>query len=234
MKTLHQVQRYGFNNCSTMKFYLYVITDEAIAGGLSHAEIARRAIAGGADVIQLRDKTCGCRELCQVGRDICTMTKKTNTLFIVNDRLDVALACDADGVHLGQDDIRPGVARQIAPPGFIIGVSVGTVEQAVKAEHEGADYIAVSPVFSTASKYDAGPGRGLDRLKEIRRNVSVPVIAIGGINRDNVPDVIDAGADGVAVISAVVGSPDITKAARELKLLISTRMEALRYERLIT
>ncbi len=200
-----------------MKYDLYVITDRAIAGGLTHEEIAERAIAGGADVIQLRDKVCGCRELCQIGRDLRTITMKTGTLFIVNDRLDVALACGADGVHLGQDDIRVDTARQIAPPGFIIGVSVGTVDEAIRAEQEGADYLALSPVFSTASKHDAGPGRGLDVVREIRRSVSVPVIAIGGINMDNVQEVIEAGADGVAVISVVVGNRNITAAAQELK-----------------
>ena len=209
-------------------YELYVITDEAIAGGLSHAEIAQRAIAGGADVIQLRDKTCGCPELCRVGRVLRAITKKTGTLFIVNDRLDVALSCGADGVHLGQDDMRAGIARQIAPPGFIIGVSVGSVDEAVKAEQEGADYIAISPVFSTASKTDAGSGHGPGLIREIRQHVSVPVIAIGGVNRDNVNDIIRAGADGVAVISAVVGSPDITKAARELKKLVSESREAIR------
>ena len=138
-----------------MKCDLYVITDEAISNGLSHAEAAQRAIAGGADVIQLRDKNCGCRELLLAGRALRALTKRTSTLFIVNDRLDVALACGADGVHLGQDDMRASVARQIAPPGFIIGVSVGTVDEAVRAEQEGADYVAVSPLFSTASKGDA-------------------------------------------------------------------------------
>jgi thiamine-phosphate pyrophosphorylase len=211
-----------------MKYDLYVITDEAIAGGLSHEEIARRAIAGGADVIQLRDKACGCRELCRIGRSLRTITMKTGTLFIVNDRLDVALTCGADGVHLGQNDIRVGVARQIAPPGFIIGVSVGIVDEAVRAEEEGADYIAISPVFSTASKNDAGPGRGLDVVREIRRSVSVPVIAIGGINLDNVREVIAAGADGVAVISAVVGSRNIIETARELSKRVSETKEAKR------
>jgi len=211
-----------------MKYDLYVITDEAIAGGLTHEEIARRAIAGGADVIQLRDKMCGCRELIRIGRALRAITMKTGTLFMVNDRIDVALACGADGVHLGQDDIRVEVARQIAPPGFIIGVSVGTVDEAVRAEEEGADYIAISPVFSTASKDDAGPGRGLDVVREIRRSVSVPVIAIGGINLDNVREVIRAGADGVAVISVVVGSRNIMKAARELKKRISESKETLK------
>jgi thiamine-phosphate pyrophosphorylase len=211
-----------------MKCVLYVITDETIGGGLTHAEIAERAIAGGADAIQLRDKTCGCLKLCQVGRVLRTITMKTGTLFIVNDRLDVALACGADGVHLGQDDIRAGVARQIAPPGFIIGVSVGTVDEALRAEQDGADYHAVSPVFSTASKNDAGPGRGLRVLREIRQKVSVPVIAIGGINLDNVHEVITAGADGVAVISSVVGSKDITAAAQELRKRISESKATLK------
>jgi len=203
-----------------MKFDLYVITDEEIAGGLSHAEIARQAIAGGADVIQLRDKTCEPGELLRIGRTIRKITRKTGTLFIVNDRFDVALACGADGVHLGQDDMGGGVARQIAPPRFIIGISVGTLEEAIQAELEGADYIAVSPVFPTASKSDAGPGHGLDLLKEIRQNITIPVVAIGGITSGNVNDVIEAGADGVAVISAVVGDPDIKAAARDLKAKI--------------
>lgn len=211
-----------------MKLDLYIITDEEIAGGLPHDEIARRAIAGGADVIQLRDKKCGCRDLNRIGCNLREITRKTGTLFIVNDRLDVAIACGADGVHIGQGDIRAGVARQIAPAGFIIGISVGTVDEAVKAEQDGADYIALSPVFSTASKNNAGPGRGLDVLREIRRNVSIPVIAIGGINSNNVHDVIAAGADGVAVISVVVGSQDITTAARKLKKLISESREKMR------
>jgi thiamine-phosphate pyrophosphorylase len=204
-----------------MKYDLYVITDVARAGGLTHAEIAERAIAGGADVVQLRDKVCGARELCNIGRTIRAITVKTGTLFIVNDRLDVALACGADGVHLGQDDIRVGVARQIAPPGFIIGVSVGTADEAIRGEQDGADYIALSPVFSTASKNDAGPGRGLEVLRAIRLSVSVPVIAIGGINLGNVHEVIAAGADGVAVISAVVGNRNVAAAAQELKKRIS-------------
>ena len=210
-----------------MNYDLYVITDEATAGGLTHAEIAERATAGGADVIQLRDKTCGCRELCRIGRELRTITMKTGTLFIVNDRLDVALACGADGVHLGQDDMRAGVARQLAPPGFIIGISVGTVDEAVEAELEGADYIAPGPVFSTASKHDAGPVCGLEVLREIRRSVSVPVVAIGGINLENVHEVIAAGADGVAVISAVVGKRNITAAARKLRKRISKSKAAL-------
>ena len=203
-----------------MNLELYVITDETIGGGQSHAGIAQQAACGGADAIQLRDKTCSPLELLRAAQVIRTITRKSGTLFIVNDRLDVALASGADGVHLGQDDMRVGTARQLTPPGFIIGVSVGTVEEAVRAGREGADYLALSPTFSTASKDDAGPGLGLERLREIHRAVSIPVVAIGGINRQNVRDIITAGADGIAVISAVVACPDITAAARELKDLV--------------
>lgn len=203
-----------------MELGLYVITDETIAGGRSHAAIAREAVRGGADAIQLRDKSRSCAELVAIGREIAAITRKAGALFIVNDRLDIALACGADGVHLGQGDMRPGTARQLSPPGFIIGVSVGTVGEAIEAETEGADYLALSPVFSTASKDKAGPGLGLDRLREIRRHVSIPVVAIGGIHRKNARDVITAGADGIAVISAVVAEPDIAVAARDLRRIV--------------
>ncbi len=200
-----------------MDLDLYVITDEVIATGRTHAEIARLACDGGADAIQLRDKRCGTRAFCSTGREIRIITQKTGTLFIVNDRLDIALACGADGVHLGQEDLPINVARQIAPRPFVIGVSVGNVGEAIAAESGGADYVAVSPVFATSSKSGAGPGYGLEALRKIRAAVSIPVIGIGGISRDNVGEVIASGADGVAVISAVVGQPDITEAARDLK-----------------
>ncbi|MFA5331274.1 MAG: thiamine phosphate synthase [Methanoregula sp.] len=200
-----------------MDLDLYVITDEKIAGGRSHAEIACRAIEGGADVIQLRDKCCGPAALCRTGREIRKITAESGTLFIVNDMPDVALSCKADGVHLGQGDMRVEAARRLAPRPFVIGVSVGSVREAVAAENAGADYVALSPLFDTSSKNDAGAGHGLFVLREIREGVSVPVMAIGGIGRENVGSVISAGADGVAVISAVVGQPDIAAAARDLK-----------------
>ena len=210
-----------------MNLELYVITDERVSGGKSHAEIARLALAGGADAVQLRDKGCGCRELVRAGREIAGLARRSGALFIVNDRLDVAISCGADGVHLGQGDLRADTARQIAPEGFIIGVSVGSVEEAEEAERAGADYVAVSPVFATGSKGDAGPGLGTGTISEVREHVSVPVIAIGGIGCANVERVIAAGADGVAVISAVAGAEDITSAARELKLRISRQKARL-------
>ena len=209
-----------------MNLDLYVITDEALSGGRSHAEIAQRAVDGGAGAIQLRDKTCSLRELVRAGKEIRAITGRAGATFIVNDRLDVALACGADGVHLGQGDMRCDTARQLVPTAFIIGVSVGSVEEAVDAERSGADYVALSPVFPTGSKSDAGPGHGLQLLKRIRSAVRIPVIAIGGIGPGNAGRVIDAGADGIAVISAVVSQPDITAAARNLAGIVAARKRA--------
>ena len=204
-----------------MGYDLYVITDEGIGRGRSHAELARRAVAGGADVIQLRDKNLSCRDLLSAAVAIREITRDAGALFIVNDRLDVALAAGADGVHLGENDLPIGEARRLAPPGFIIGASVGSVATAVSAEAEGADYVALSPTFATGSKDAAGPGHGLAMLSAVRAAVALPLVAIGGITAGNVGEVIAAGADGVAVISAVVGMDDVTAAARELRSRIA-------------
>lgn len=200
-----------------MGYELYVITDTVIGRGRLHEEIARLAIRGGADVVQLRDKEMGRPELVATGRRIAVMARKAGILFIVNDRLDVALACGAGGVHLGQDDQPAATARAIAAKDFIIGVSVGSSEEARRAVNDGADYLAASPVFPTGSKTDAISCCGLEGIRSIRSAVRVPVVAVGGINIQNVDDVINAGADGIAVISAVVGQQDITGAARALK-----------------
>lgn len=204
-----------------MAYDLYVITDEEVGRGLSHAEIARRAVAGGADVIQLRDKGLSGRDLFIAATAIREITLDAGALFIVNDRLDVALAAGADGVHLGADDLPLECAREIAPSGFIIGASVDSLDSAIRAQAAGADYVALSPTFPTTSKDDAGPGHGLAVLSAIRSRVSVPIVAIGGISRENIDSVIAAGADGVAVISAVVGEPDITAAARDMRARIA-------------
>jgi len=211
-----------------MAYDLYVVTDEGLSQGLTHSRIAERAAFGGADVIQLREKNRTGVELYAIAKEIRECTTRTNTLFIMNDRLDIALASGADGVHLGQDDLPLQAARAIAPCPFIIGISVGTVEEAIQAEKEGADYVAVGPVFSTGSKSDAGPGLGLKRVSEVRRAVSVPVIGIGGINADNAGEVIAAGADGIAVISAVVSQVDVRGAAQELRQVIRQEKSRLR------
>ena len=203
-----------------MKYDLYVVTDEVLSRGKTHVEIAREAVAGGADVIQLRDKNMDSASLyaaaCEISK-IC----KDKALFFVNDRLDIALAAGADGVHVGQSDLSAGVVRRIVPKDFLIGVSVGSVEEAEKAVADGADYVAVSPVFSTASKSDAGDGHGLEIAQAICEAVSVPVVGIGGLNKENIAEVIKAGIDGIAVISAVVSQEDISASAAELSAIIA-------------
>lgn len=199
---------------------LYVVTDEVVSGGRSHLECATAAIAGGADVVQLREKARPAGEILAIAAVIRAATARSGTRFIVNDRLDIALAAHADGVHLGQDDLPIRAARQLAPRPFVIGASVGTVEEAIRAERDGADYVAVSPVYPTGSKADAGPGHGLETVTAVRRAVRVPVIAIGGIGRGNAADVIRAGADGCAVISAVLTEPDMAGAASSLREII--------------
>jgi thiamine-phosphate pyrophosphorylase len=203
-----------------MRYGLYVITDEGIARGLSHVEIARKVAEGGADVIQLRDKARTGKDMLTIAVQIREIARSSGVTFIINDRLDLALASDADGVHLGQEDLPVPFARKVSPRGFIIGTSVRTVQEALIAETEGADYVALSPIFDTPTKSDAGPGKGLERLKEIKSAVSIPVIAVGGIGRGNVRQVMDAGADGVAVISAIVGQKDIAKATAEMRSLV--------------
>jgi thiamine-phosphate pyrophosphorylase len=203
-----------------MAYDLYVVTDESLSHGQSHEEIARLALLGGADVIQLRDKSAGGRRLLEAAHLIRAYTRRHGALFIVNDRVDIALASDADGVHLGNDDMPLSHARILMPRPYCIGISVGSVEEALAAFRGGADYVAVSPVFATGSKNDAGPGLGTGLIRAIRRSVPIPVIGIGGIGIDNVREIIEAGADGVAVISAVVGAKDITRSAHDLKSCI--------------
>ncbi|MDN7023782.1 thiamine phosphate synthase [Methanoculleus sp. FWC-SCC1] len=211
-----------------MTYDLYVVTDEQIGHGRSHAELARLAVAGGADAVQLRDKSLSCRSLLTAAREVRVVTAEEGALFIVNDRLDVALAAGADGVHLGQSDLPVECARRLVPPEFIVGVSVRCADEAVRAVAGGADYVALSPLFATGSKADAGAGHGLAALASIRSAVGVPVLAIGGIGQRNVREVIAAGADGVAVISAVVAAEDVAAAARGLKAQIVAAKEARR------
>lgn len=201
-----------------MKYDLYVVTDEELSNGHSHAEIAKLATKGGADVIQLRDKKMNSAALFAEAVKIREITKD-KALFIVNDRVDIALTSKADGVHLGQSDLPVEVVRRLVPDDFIIGISISSVEEALIGVRDGADYVAVSPVFSTISKPDAGEGCGLACISAVRKAVpkEIPVVGIGGINSENLCEVIAAGLDGICVISAVVSAPNIKKAAGDLR-----------------
>ncbi len=194
---------------------LYVITDEQLGGGRSHEEQTRAALAGGAGVIQLRDKTASTLRLYEAARAMRELTRAAGALLIVNDRLDIALAANADGLHVGPDDLPVAVARKLLRPGMVLGASAGNVEEAIAAERDGADYLGVGAVYEArGSKADAGPPGGPERVQRIRGAVRIPIVGIGGIKADNAAPVIGAGADGVAVITGVVAAPDIAAAAR--------------------
>lgn len=201
---------------------LYVVTGQDFSGGRSYQEVAAACIRGGAAVIQLREKSWPVAILLETGRELRKMTREAGVLFIVNDRVDLALALEADGVHVGQQDLPVQIVRKLAGPGMIIGISAGNPEEALAAEKGGANYIGVGPIFPTATKKDTRTPRGLDLLGEIRRATSLPIFGIGGIKVDNAAAVIRAGADGVAVVSAVVGADDIEGAARAFVAEINT------------
>jgi thiamine-phosphate pyrophosphorylase len=198
----------------------HVVTDTLLQTCLSHVEIAELAIAGGADTIQLREKGGSTQEMIRAARQMQALCKKAGVCFIVNDRVDVAIAAGADGVHLGQDDFPIPLARKLLGEEAIIGGSACNMEEARKCLMEGADYIGFGPVYSTASKVDAGPVSGLDLLQHIVEAIPLPIVAIGGITTANTILVMNAGAHGIAVISAVCCQKDPTKAARSLRCLL--------------
>jgi thiamine-phosphate pyrophosphorylase len=203
---------------SPVRWRLYVITDEQVGRGRSHLQIAEAAILGGADVLQLRDKESSGGRLFRVALQLRKLTLEAKVPLIVNDRLDIALAVDADGVHLGQADLPASVARNIIGPGRILGVSAETVAEAVAAEKDGADYLGVGPVFDArGTKPDAGEPQGLELIANVRRHCRLPIVAIGGIDADNARKVLEAGADAAAVISAIAAADDIEEAARRMK-----------------
>ena len=195
---------------------LHVITDTALQSRFSHLELARMAIAGGADTIQFRQKEGATRKLIEIAQQLKQICTGMGVTFIVNDRLDVAIASDSDGVHLGQDDFPIPLARELLGESRIIGGSAVTLNEARKCLDEGADYVGFGPVYPTTSKADAGPVAGINLMKEVIDKVPLPLIAIGGVNKDNTPEVIRAGAHGIAVISAVCCQQDPEQATREL------------------
>lgn len=193
---------------------LYAIIDNSVRLDISIIEIAMKVLLGGARIIQLRGKGLSSKELLKQAREIRKLTREARAIFIVNDRADIAILSDADGVHLGQDDLPIAEARKIMGEGKVIGISTHNLEQAIKAEQEGADYIAFGPIFGTTTKADTEDAKGLEALREVRKNINIPVVSIGGINLDNMKSVLDAGADGVAVISAIVKAENIEEASR--------------------
>ncbi|HSJ32534.1 MAG TPA: thiamine phosphate synthase [Longimicrobiales bacterium] len=202
---------------SGLDLRLIVITDRTLAGERSVVDIVRAALAAGAPAIQVRDKDATARELAELTRKLLPLAKAADALLFVNDRLDVALATGADGVHLGPDDIPLSAARRIAPAPFIIGCSTDDPVRARELERDGASYIGCGAVFGTVTKDTGGERIGIDRLNEVARAVSIPVVAIGGVSPDTIDQVVGSEASGAAVVGAVMAASD--PAAVTLRLL---------------
>ncbi len=202
---------------ATVDWRVYVLTDRTLAGSRPLPEIIRQAVAGGASVVQLRDKSASGRELYALGRELLPITRAADIPLIVNDRVDIALAINADGVHVGQDDLPAAIVRELIGSHRLLGVSVETVEQAQVAAAAGADYLGVGTVYATSTKPDTNPPIGVVGVAQIVQASSLPCVAIGGINATNAVPLVQAGVAGVAVISAVIAAADPALAAYQLR-----------------
>jgi len=210
------------SNKRTLPAGLYALTSELHSQGRSNIEVASEILACGVPILQYREKSKKVRQMyeeCQVLR---TMTQQYGALFIINDHLDLALAVGADGVHIGQDDLPLSKVREIVGPDLLIGVSTHSPEQANAAVSGGADYIGVGPLFATKTKIDVCQPVGLDYLEYIVKNLAIPFVAIGGIKENNLAEVIKAGARTVALVTEIVGDPDIAGKIKRLQRIMET------------
>lgn len=202
-----------------MRLLLYLIADPEHAGERPFQEVVASALRGGVTAVQLRSKHAPAKELLAMGREVRTLARRHDALFLVNDRPDLALALEADGAHVGPDDLPAQESRRLLPPPAILGVSVSSVEEAVQAESDGADYLGAGPVFATTTKADAGEPMGLERLAQIVAAVRVPVVGIGGISLESAESVWAVGCAGVALISGLMSSANPEETARALRSL---------------
>jgi len=201
---------------------LYLVADLEFAAGRDLAYLAGEAVLGGVTIVQLRAKALETSEFLDLATRMAAALKKRSVPLIINDRVDIAMACGADGVHLGQDDMPIDKARRLLGRSMIIGISVNTLKEAREAERLGADYIGLGPVYATATKDTELPVLGLESIRRIQEKIGIPIVAIGGINAGNAAEVMKAGAAGIAVVSAILGTPDARKAASELKKKVRT------------
>ncbi|MDI6738893.1 MAG: thiamine phosphate synthase [Candidatus Edwardsbacteria bacterium] len=195
---------------------LYPVTDQAQSLGRSNDEVLSGIIAGGARIVQLREKELGKREFYEMACRFRAATERHGLLLIINDHLDVALACGADGVHLGQDDLPLSAARKIAPE-LLIGISTHSLDEARCAQSQGADYVNIGPIFPTSTKQVTIPPRTPQAIREAAPHLTIPFTVMGGINRSNIGQVLAAGARRIAVVTAVATAPDIAAAVRSLR-----------------
>ena len=201
--------------CSLLRnVHLYLITDRRLSRGRSEVEVVKRALSGGVDMVQYREKQLPDDEFKQTATELLKVTRRNDIALIINDRVEIAAEIDADGVHLGQKDLDCRKALEVLGEDKIIGVSASSVEQATKAIEAGADYLGLGPIYQTDTKEIDYP-RGIDLIKEVKALSPVPIFAIGGINPENVGAVMSAGAWGVAVISAIVSADRIASICRQ-------------------
>lgn len=199
---------------------LYLVTDQGLSKGRTHEFIVEEAVKGGVTMVQLREKNISSREFYELAKSLMSILKPLNIPLIINDRLDIALAVDADGLHIGQSDLPYFIARKLMGKDKIIGLSVETIEQAREANRLDVDYIGLSPVFSTDTKLDINTPLELSGIKEIAAFTKHKTVAIGGVNASNADCVIASGADGIAVVSAIVSQESPREAAANLKMLV--------------
>jgi thiamine-phosphate pyrophosphorylase len=201
-------------------FGLYLVTDRRLALGRPIESIVAAAVRGGVTAVQLREKECSTRAFVELARRLLELLRPRGIPLLINDRVDVALVSGADGVHLGQSDMLVSDARRLMAPDKLIGLTVETMEQVREGGSGDADYLGVSPIFSTPTKRDTGPEWGLRGLRRLRGVSSRTLVAIGGINESNAVQILEAGADGLAVVSAICSAPDPEAAARRLRDIV--------------
>ncbi len=204
---------------SKIDYSLYLCTDRSLMSTEIIEEAVELSIKGGCTVVQLREKECSSKEFYDLAQRVKEITNKYKIPLIINDRVDIALAIDADGVHIGQSDLPANIVRRIIGEDKILGVSASTVEEAVLAQKNGADYLGVGAMYSTNTKTDA-KNVSLDELKKIRDNVDIPIVIIGGINKETINNFKNCNIDGIAVVSAIISQKDIQGAAMELSSML--------------
>lgn len=197
-------------------YSVYLVTDRDLMSTETLEEAVEEAIKGGCTLVQLREKDCSSLDFYNTAVNVKKVTDKYNVPLLINDRLDIALAVDAAGVHVGQSDLPCSVVRKIIGEDKIIGVSAGNLKDALKAQEDGADYLGVGAMYATGTKKDA-KHTSMDELKKIRENVSIPIVVIGGINKERINDFEGIGIDGLAIVSAIIAQKDIRKATEEIK-----------------
>jgi thiamine-phosphate pyrophosphorylase len=212
---------------SIIDYSLYLVTDKGLSLGRTHLEVIKEAVAGGVTMVQLREKDLESGEFYREAMQIREFLRSRGCPLIINDRADIALAVDADGVHVGQEDLPLAVVRKMLGPGKIVGVSVFTPEEAREAEAAGADYLGLSPIFMTATKPELVRQIGFEGIGPIRKAVKLPLVGIGSMNETNAFEVVRRGLDGVAVVSAICSRPDVRAAAALIRREVD-RAKALR------